>query len=73
MSASLPAAGVIGRVIAGVVALALGLMILLWPGPFAPTDRIPFALLFLIPGVIALLQAKWIRERTQPDEETDAG
>ncbi|MDX1744575.1 MAG: DUF308 domain-containing protein [Halobacteriales archaeon] len=72
MSASLPPVAVIGRVIVGVIALALGLMILLWPGPFAPTDRIPFALLFLIPGVIALLQAKWIREEAQPDtEESD--
>lgn len=68
MSASLPAARVIGRVILGAIAILLGLTILLWPGPFAPTDRIPFALLFLIPGVIALFQAKWIRERAQTIE-----
>lgn len=47
------------RGVLGVIGLILGLLILLWPGPFAPTDRIPFALVFLIPAIIFLFQVKW--------------
>ena len=41
----------------GVLAVALGLLILLWPGPVSITDRLPFALLFLLPGLLAVYHA----------------
>lgn len=49
----------VGLVLAGLVGVVLMLLILLWPGPFAPSDRIPFALLFGIPGALSLLQARY--------------
>ena len=41
----------------GVLAIALGLLILLWPGPLSITDRLPFGLLFLLPGAFAVYHA----------------
>lgn len=50
---------VVGLALLGVVGVALGLVVLVWPGPFAPTDRIPFALVLGVPGALAMLQARW--------------
>lgn len=39
----------------GVFAVAFGiaaLLSLLWPGPLAPTDRLPLALLLSIPAIV---------------------
>jgi hypothetical protein len=41
-------------VVGGVFAVALGLVILVWPGPISITDRLPFSLILLLPGVFAL-------------------
>lgn len=49
----------VGLALAGAVGVVLMALILLWPGPFAPSDRIPFALLFGIPGVLSGLQARY--------------
>ncbi len=49
----------VGLALLGVVGVALMLLILLWPGPFAPSDRIPFALLFGIPGILSILKARY--------------
>jgi hypothetical protein len=49
----------VGLALVGTVGVVLMLLILFWPGPFAPSDRIPFALLFGIPGILSLLQARY--------------
>jgi hypothetical protein len=41
----------------GVLATVLGLLVLLWPGPLSITDRLPFALLFLLSGSFAVYHA----------------
>lgn len=41
----------------GVLAVVLGLIILLWPGPVSITDRLPFALLFFLSGGFAVYHA----------------
>jgi hypothetical protein len=41
----------------GVLAVALGLLVLLWPGSVSITDRLPFALLFLLSGGLAAYHA----------------
>jgi uncharacterized membrane protein HdeD (DUF308 family) len=40
--------------VGGVLSALLGLVVLIWPGPVAITDRLPFALLLLVPGAFAL-------------------
>lgn len=49
----------VGLAVISAVGIVLMLLILLWQGPFAPSDRIPFALLFGIPGVLSGLQARY--------------
>lgn len=44
-------------IVGGVLAVLIGLLILLWPGPIAITDRLPVGLLFLVPGAFALYSA----------------
>jgi uncharacterized membrane protein HdeD (DUF308 family) len=44
-------------IVGGVLAVLIGLLILLWPGPIAITDRLPVGLLFLVPGTFALYSA----------------
>ena len=44
-------------IVASGFALLVGLVILLWPGPIALTDRIPFALILLLPGSFGLYHA----------------
>lgn len=43
--------------VSGVLATVLGLLILLWPGPVSITDRLPFALVFILPGTFAVYHA----------------
>jgi uncharacterized membrane protein HdeD (DUF308 family) len=50
-------AGLSHWLVAGVLATALGLVVLLWPGPVSITDRLPFALLFLLSGAFAVYHA----------------
>jgi uncharacterized membrane protein HdeD (DUF308 family) len=45
-------------VIAGSLSVLIGLLVLLWPGPVALTDRLPVALLFLAPGALAVYHAR---------------
>ncbi len=40
------------------LALLLGLVILLWPGPLSLTDRVPFALVLLIPGILGAARVR---------------
>lgn len=52
----------VGWVALGMVSIGIGLGILLWPSyELALNDRIPFGLLFVIPGVIGLSKAKLLR------------
>lgn len=44
-------------IVAGALSALIGLVVLLWPGPVAVTDRLPFALIFLVPGSFALYHA----------------
>ncbi|MFB6296811.1 MAG: DUF308 domain-containing protein [Halobacteriales archaeon] len=44
-------------IVAGVLSVLIGLLVLLWPGPVAVTDRLPVALLFLAPGALAVYHA----------------
>lgn len=44
----------------GALAVAIAALILLWPGPFEPSDSLPFALVFGIPGAVSLLHARWL-------------
>jgi len=50
-------AGLVRWLVGGVLAILLGLAVLAWPGPVSLTDRLPFGLLFLVPGVFALYHA----------------
>ncbi|MDY6818162.1 MAG: hypothetical protein SVG88_05810 [Halobacteriales archaeon] len=43
----------------GVIALLLFLLILFYPGPLALNDRVPFALIFGIPGLMSLVHVKY--------------
>ena len=43
--------------IGGVLATVLGLVVLFWPGPVSITDRLPFALVLILPGAFALYHA----------------
>lgn len=44
-------------VVAGGLSALIGLLVLLWPGPVAITDRLPVAILFLAPGALAVYHA----------------
>lgn len=48
----------IGWTVIAAVTLLLAALILFWPGPLALTDRIPFSLLFAIPGVVSGYRAR---------------
>lgn len=48
----------IGLWLAGLVIVLLGALVLFYPGPLALGDRVPFGLLFLIPGLIVLNRAR---------------
>lgn len=43
--------------VAGVLATIVGLLVLFWPGPLSVTDRLPFALVFLLSGSFAVYHA----------------
>ena len=49
--------GLAGWLVGGVLAIVLGLAVLLWPGPLSITDRLPFGLLFVLPGALAVYHA----------------
>lgn len=51
---TIQAAETVGLALGGIVVTLLGLMIWFYPGPVALSDRLPFGLLFLIPGVLLL-------------------
>ncbi|MFB6227191.1 MAG: hypothetical protein ABEH88_01170 [Halobacteriales archaeon] len=40
--------------VGGALATVLGFVVLLWPGPVSITDRLPFALVLILPGTFAL-------------------
>jgi len=50
-------AGLARWFVGGVLAIVFGLAVLLWPGPVSITDRLPFALLFLLSGIVAVYHA----------------
>jgi len=50
-------AGAARWLVAGVLAIVLGLLVLLWPGPLSTTDRLPFGFLLLAPGILAVYHA----------------
>lgn len=47
-----------GLWLAGIVILLLGALVLFYPGPLALGDRVPFGLLFVIPGLMVLNRAR---------------
>ncbi len=47
-----------GLWLAGILILLLGALVLFYPGPLALGDRVPFGLLFVIPGLIVLQRAR---------------
>ncbi|MFB6361251.1 MAG: hypothetical protein ABEH59_08005 [Halobacteriales archaeon] len=48
----------VGLWLAGIVISLLGALVLFYPGPVALGDRVPFGLLFVIPGLIVLNRAR---------------
>jgi uncharacterized membrane protein HdeD (DUF308 family) len=57
-------AGLTHWVVGGVLSMVLGLAILVYPGPVSITDRLPFGLLFLVSGILAVYTAH--AEATSP-------
>lgn len=52
-----------GRIVLGGIGLLLTALILLWPGPIDLRDSVAFALLFAIPSVVLLSQARTLLQR----------
>ncbi len=57
-------AGLTHWVVVGALSVVLGLVILVYPGPVSITDRLPFGLLFLVSGILAVYDA--YAEATSP-------
>jgi len=57
-------AGLARWLVGGVLGIIAGLVVLFWPGPLSIADRLPFGLLFLLSGVLAVYHAH--AEATSP-------